>query len=88
MPALLLQWDNSFCSPFWVLQNSSLQLFKWRWAHHFFSGDYNDDIREAVAQHDFEAVSTLIAHDVAVKGTQYKKTKQNKNMSIVISDDD
>ncbi len=49
----------------------------------FFSGDYNDDIREAVAQHHFEAVNTLIAHEVVVKGTKYKK-----NMFIVINDED
>lgn len=49
----------------------------------FFLGDYNTDIREAVSQHNFEAENTVIAHEVAVKGTKYKK-----NMFIVISDDD
>lgn len=49
----------------------------------FFSGDYNDDIRNAVAHHNFEAVNTIIAHEVTVKGTKYKK-----NMFIVIDEDD
>jgi len=49
----------------------------------FFSDDYNDVIIEAVAHHNFESTNTLIANEVTVKGTKYKK-----NMLIVIDDDD
>lgn len=49
----------------------------------FFSDDYNDVIIEAVAHHNFESTNTLIANEVTVKGTKYRK-----NMIIVIDDDD
>lgn len=45
----------------------------------FYLGDYNNNIRESVAHHTFEPENTLIAHEVSVKGTKYKK-----NMFIVI----
>ncbi len=40
------------------------------------------DIREAVAHH-FEAVNTLIAHEVVVKGTKYKKNMINEDKGLV-----
>lgn len=49
----------------------------------FFSGDYNDDIKEAVSHRSFESVNTLIGYEVTVKGTKYKKS-----MLIVIDEDD
>lgn len=37
---------------------------------HFFSGDYNDVIGQAVAHYNFEFTNTLIANEVTVKGTK------------------
>uniref|UniRef100_A0A3P8S3X7 Uncharacterized protein n=1 Tax=Amphiprion percula TaxID=161767 RepID=A0A3P8S3X7_AMPPE len=45
----------------------------------FYLEDYNNNIRESVAHHTFEPENTLIAREVIVKGTKYKK-----NMFIMI----
>ena len=49
----------------------------------FFSDDYNDIIKEAVAHYNFVSTNTLISNEVTVKGKQYRK-----NMLIVTDDDD
>lgn len=49
----------------------------------FFSSDYNDSIRESVANYDFGPENTLSAHEATVKGTKYQK-----NMYVVISKDE
>lgn len=49
----------------------------------FFSQDYSDEIQESVAHFSFQPSDTVVAHEVSVKGTLYKK-----NMCVILESHD